>query len=78
MDKNIIIKQPYRPPKVTAVAFKVELGQGASGGELLDLGLFTSESYTSTGNSGDGFWGTPTSRSTGSGESYSNQAWSWD
>ena len=71
MDKQYqLSKKPYLPPRLVAVAFKVELGNVAS---RLDFqGPFSNQEYSAAGNSGEGFWGgSSTSASGFSNEGYS-------
>ena len=64
MDDNYQLgKKTYLPPRLVAVAFKVELGTLISGGE--SMSLLPNESYSSVNNDGDGFWGTTTQSSGG-------------
>lgn len=77
-------KKPYLPPRLVAVAFKVELGSILSG-EGSMLSLLPNESYTSVNNDGEGFWGTATQSTGGfSNEGYDqfnssgeNSGWVW-
>jgi hypothetical protein len=71
MDKQYhFLKKPYLPPRLVSVSFQVELGSGVSGG-VLPAG-FLIESFGTTNNSGEGFWGnTSTSASGFSNEGYS-------
>ena len=77
MDNQDEFKQPYLPPKVTAVSFKVELGAGASG--LLDINLSDDggmSTYSSASNDGESFWDDNMSNPVSS-ESYTGGTWSW-
>ncbi len=56
-----LAKKPYLPPRVVAVAFKVELGLLRSGYD--EAGPFINDSYEAVSNDGSAFWGTETQSS---------------
>lgn len=70
-------KKPYLPPRLVAVAFKVELGSGASTFSVLDFsdggGM---SSYSTASNDGESFWNDNLTSPISS-ESYTGGTWSW-
>ena len=82
MDNNFI-KPMYKPPKVTVVHFQIESGFAGSGPVSalfsLDPGLDNTTAYSTSSNSGSGFWdgGNTTQGGTGT-SSYGNYGWSWE
>ena len=72
----------YLPPKVVAVAFKVELGNMASNPVELDVlpfenGFSASKSYNRTYSSGDDFFGGGNTSSAPGTTDYGNYDWGW-
>lgn len=76
MDNQDEFKQPYLPPKVTAVSFKVENGFVSQQDSPLFLG--GSEGNDSYDSYQSDFWSSSEgSRSFGANDSYSSADWSW-
>ena len=69
-------KKPYLPPRLVAVAFKVELGSASSFVDLSFPDGGGMSSYSSAANDGESFWDNDMSSPISS-ESYSNGNWSW-
>jgi hypothetical protein len=73
---------PYLPPRLTVVAFKVEDGfQSPQDTTTLLLPTSSSnrstEDYSSTANSGSGFWGNNTNLGSSNNEGYGSYGWTW-
>lgn len=75
-------KPLYLPPKIVAVAFKVELGNTLSNPVTLDIvpfeeGFSTGQSYNRTYSSGDDFFGGGNSSSAPGTTDYGTFEWGW-